>query len=68
MIYDLDHALSTRGFTLYLTCPRLPVRDMLNRAAKEIHHQGSSNKITILERTFDSIEEVVDIEIESITV
>ena len=69
MIHDLDHALSTRGFTLYLTCPRLPVREMLNRVNKEIHPHGSSNTtIELAERTFDSIEEVVDIEIENITV
>ena len=69
MIHDLDHALSTRGFTLYLTCPRLPVREMLNRVNKEIHPHGRSNTtIELAERTFDSIEEVVDIEIENITV
>ena len=69
MIHDLDHALATRGFTLYLTCPRLPVREMLNRVNKEPHPHGSSNTtIKLSERTFDSIEEVVGIEIENITV
>jgi len=72
MIHDLDHALSTRGFTLYLTCPRLPVREMLNRVNKEPHPHGgtcsSNTTIKLSERTFDSIEEVVGIEIENITV
>ena len=70
MIHDLDVALSTRGFTLYLTCPRLRVRQMLNRVNKEPHPNGSSNTtIKLSDRTFDSIEEVVDsIEIETITV
>ena len=70
MIHDLDVALSTPGFTLYLTCPRLRVRQMLNRVNKEPHPNGSSNTtIKLSDRTFDSIEEVVDsIEIETITV
>ena len=65
MIFDLDRALASRGFTLYLTCPRLPVREMLKRVETSIH---SFSNAKISERTFDRIEDVVDVEMESITV